>query len=102
MISDRTRYSAPGQSIATYQFPLKATTRSHALRTNNARCRRWMTIVCAAPLAATTSPCASRKAWQIVILAGGWQIAADSRAEVNFFKPMIDNHKQEYERLWIR
>ncbi|MFP1528491.1 beta-galactosidase domain 4-containing protein [Escherichia coli] len=97
----RTRYSEAGHSIATYQFPLKENTAQPVpFAPNNARPLTLEDVVRAAPFAATTSRSPSQRVGNPT----SWQVNGESlltrEPKIDFFKPMIDNHKQEYEGLW--
>lgn len=98
----RTRYSEAGHSIATYQFPLKENTAQPVpFAPNNARPLtleddRLSCTVRGYNFAITFSKMSGKPT--------SWQVNGESlltrEPKINFFKPMIDNHKQEYEGLW--
>ncbi|WP_117090265.1 beta-galactosidase domain 4-containing protein, partial [Klebsiella pneumoniae] len=98
----RTRYSEAGHPIATYQFPLKENTAQPVpFAPNNARPLtleddRLSCTVRGYNFAITFSKMSGKPT--------SWQVNGESlltrEPKINFFKPMIDNHKQEYEGLW--
>ncbi len=98
----RTRYSEAGHSIATYQFPLKENTAQPVpFAPNNARPLtleddRLSCTVRGYNFAITFSKMSGKPT--------SWQVNGESlltrEPKINFFKPMIDNHKQENEGLW--
>ncbi|MCG3099680.1 beta-galactosidase subunit alpha [Enterobacter sp. DRP3] len=100
--NSRTRYSEAGHSIAVYQFPLKARTH-HAAPLVNANATplhleedRLSCTVTGHNFRASFSKVTGKlSAWQVN---GEENITREPK--INFFKPMIDNHKQEYEGLW--
>ncbi|MCR1300683.1 MULTISPECIES: beta-galactosidase subunit alpha [Enterobacter] len=100
--NSRTRYSEAGHSIAVYQFPLKART-NHATPLINTNATplhleedRLSCTVTGHNFRASFSKVTGKlSAWQVN---GEENITREPK--INFFKPMIDNHKQEYEGLW--
>lgn len=100
--NSRTRYSEAGHEIAVYQFPLKART-AHAMPFINANATpllleedRLNCTVTGHNFRASFSKMTGKlSAWQVN---GEDKITREPK--INFFKPMIDNHKQEYEGLW--
>lgn len=100
--NSRTRYSEAGHSIAVYQFPLKART-NHATPLINTNATplhleedRLSCTVTGHNFRANFSKVTGKlSAWQVN---GEENITREPK--INFFKPMIDNHKQEYEGLW--
>lgn len=100
--NSRTRYSEAGHEIAVYQFPLKART-ARATPFINANATpllleedRLNCTVTGHNFRASVSKMTGKlSAWQVD---GVDKITREPK--INFFKPMIDNHKQEYEGLW--
>ncbi|HEO9144134.1 TPA: beta-galactosidase subunit alpha [Enterobacter asburiae] len=100
--NSRTRYSEAGHGIAVYQFPLKART-NHATPLINTNATplhleedRLSCTVTGHNFRASFSKVTGKlSAWQVN---GEENITREPK--INFFKPMIDNHKQEYEGLW--
>lgn len=100
--NSRTRYSAAGHSIAVYQFPLKARTNhtTPLINTNATPLHleedRLSCTVTGHNFRVSFSKVTGKlSAWQVN---GEENITREPK--INFFKPMIDNHKQEYEGLW--
>lgn len=99
--NSRTVYSEANHNIAVYQYQLKANTASSVLNNHNAQ---------------TLSITESRlehviKGHNFTLIFSkvngkltSWTVNNEqliqSEPRLNFFKPMIDNHKQEYEGLW--
>ncbi|MGL5102379.1 MAG: beta-galactosidase subunit alpha [Plesiomonas sp.] len=100
--NSRTLYSAANHEVAVYQFRLKANTAQHPLFINHN----------ATPLHIEESHLAHQilghnfsmtfskvngklTSWQV-----NGQEQIQSAPTLRFFKPMIDNHKQEYQGLW--
>lgn len=100
--NSRTRYCEAGHEIAVYQFPLKART-ARATPFINANATpllleedRLNSTVTGHNFRASVSKMTGKlSAWQVD---GVDKITREPK--INFFKPMIDNHKQEYEGLW--
>ncbi|PSS53039.1 beta-galactosidase subunit alpha [Enterobacter sp. FS01] len=100
--NSRTRYSEAGHEIAVYQFPLNACT-AHATPFINANATpllleedRLSCSVTGHNFRASFSKVTGKLcSWQVN---GEENITREPK--INFFKPMIDNHKQEYEGLW--
>lgn len=100
--NSRTRYSEAGHEIAVYQFPLKART-AHATPFINANATpllleedRLNCTVTGHNFRASFSKMTGKlSTWQVN---GEDKITREPK--INFFKPMIDNHKQEHEGLW--
>jgi len=100
--NSRTRYSEAGHEIAVYQFPLNART-AHATPFINANATpllleedRLSCSVAGHNFRASFSKVTGKLcSWQVN---GEENITREPK--INFFKPMIDNHKQEYEGLW--
>ncbi|MDP2533038.1 beta-galactosidase subunit alpha [Photobacterium damselae subsp. piscicida] len=98
----RTLYSAANHDIAVYQFQLKENTATapvfvnhNATELNVAESRLDYTIT-GHNFALTFSKVNGKlTSWLI----NGEELI-QSEPRLNFFKPMIDNHKQEYEGLW--
>ncbi|TLS76158.1 beta-galactosidase subunit alpha [Photobacterium damselae] len=98
----RTLYSAANHDIAVYQFQLKENTaiapvfvNHNATELNVAESRLDYTIT-GHNFALTFSKVNGKlTSWLI----NGEELI-QSEPRLNFFKPMIDNHKQEYEGLW--
>ncbi|HDS9457439.1 TPA: beta-galactosidase subunit alpha [Enterobacter asburiae] len=100
--NSRTRYSEAGHEIAVYQFPLKART-DHATPFINANATPLLLEEDRLSCSVTGHNFRARfskvtgKLWS-------WQVNGEENLtrepKINFFKPMIDNHKQEYEGLW--
>ena len=98
----RTLYSEAGHPVARYQFPLKASTAALAPFNQPQAC----------PLALENDrlSCTVRGAnFQLTFsrLSGkptAWTVNGEAmltrEPKINFFKPTIDNHKQEFEGLW--
>ena len=100
--NSRTRYSEAGHEIAVYQFLLKARTARALplLNTSAAPLKleedRLSCTVTGHNFRAHFSKVTGKlSAWQVN---GEEHITREPK--INFFKPMIDNHKQEYEGLW--
>jgi len=97
-----TRYSEAGHEIAVYQFLLNART-AHATPFINANATpllleedRLSCSVTGHNFRASFSKVTGKLcSWQVN---GEENITREPK--INFFKPMIDNHKQEYEGLW--
>ncbi|NVH50788.1 beta-galactosidase subunit alpha [Photobacterium damselae subsp. damselae] len=100
--NSRTLYSAANHDIAVYQFLLKENTATapvfvnhNATELNVAESRLDYTIT-GHNFALTFSKVNGKlTSWLI----NGEELI-QSEPRLNFFKPMIDNHKQEYEGLW--
>lgn len=97
-----TRYSQANHEIAVYQFPLQENSLSAALYQNlNAvplirQDNRLEMVISGQDFALTFSKTNGKLvSW----ISHGEEMIATA-PEINFFKPMIDNHKQEYEGLW--
>lgn len=100
--NSRTRYSDAGHSVAMYQFALKP-------RTGNVL---PFTRPTTTPLVVEESQTACLITGQDFCIEfskltgkpGLWHSNGENllatEPKINFFKPMIDNHKQEYEGLW--
>ncbi|KUQ82060.1 MULTISPECIES: beta-galactosidase subunit alpha [Enterobacter cloacae complex] len=100
--NSRTRYSEAGHEIAVYQFPLKARTDQATPFIN----------VNATPLlleedrlsCSVTGHNFRARFSKVTGKLCSWQVNGEENLtrepKINFFKPMIDNHKQEYEGLW--
>ncbi|KAF1369898.1 beta-galactosidase subunit alpha [Yokenella regensburgei] len=98
----RTRYSDANAEIAVYQFPLKARTANAAQWANP---NATPLIVDDKRLECVISGHNFRVVFSRVNgKLTSWQVNGEERItrepKINFFKPMIDNHKQEYEGLW--
>lgn len=100
--NSRTRYSEAGHEIAVYQFPLKACT-AHVTPFSNANAtplrlaedRLNCTVIGHNFRARFSKVTGKLCSW---LVNGEENITREPK--INFFKPMIDNHKQEYEGLW--
>ncbi|MGX5144668.1 beta-galactosidase subunit alpha, partial [Enterobacter hormaechei] len=97
-----TRYSEVGHEIAVYQFPLKGRTARPTpfINTSATPLRleedRLSCTVTGHNFRATFSKVSGKlSAWQV-----NGEEYLTREPKINFFKPMIDNHKQEYEGLW--
>ncbi|MFW0764479.1 beta-galactosidase subunit alpha [Trabulsiella odontotermitis] len=98
----RTRYSEAGHEIAIYQFPLKARTACNAPWVHPAATplklddQRLECVITGHNFRLVFS----RVTGKLI----SWQVNGEERItrepKITFFKPMIDNHKQEYEGLW--
>lgn len=100
--NSRTRYSEAGHEIAVYQFLLKARTARTLplLNTSAAPLKleedRLSCTVTGHNFRAHFSKVTGKlSAWQV-----NDEEHITREPKINFFKPMIDNHKQEYEGLW--
>lgn len=98
----RTLYSEANHEIAVYQFQLKDNTATlPALVNNNVQPlvleeSRLEHVITGHNFALTFSKVNGKlTSWRV----NGEEII-QSEPRLNFFKPMIDNHKQEYEGLW--
>lgn len=98
----RTLYSEANHDIAVYQFQLKENTASEAeFVSHNAQAlvtteSRLEHVIEGHNFALTFSKVNGKlTSWRV----NGEELI-QSEARLNFFKPMIDNHKQEYEGLW--
>ncbi|MGR5066626.1 beta-galactosidase subunit alpha [Photobacterium sp. DNB22_13_2] len=98
----RTLYSEANHEIAVYQYQLKENTASEAkFTTNNATPlvveeSRLNTLISGNNFALNFSKINGKLTSWIV---NGKELIK-SEPKLNFFKPMIDNHKQEHEGLW--
>lgn len=97
-----TRYSEVGHEIAVYQFPLKGRTARPTpfINTSATPLRleedRLSCTVTGHNFRASFSKVSGKlSAWQV-----NGEEYLTREPKINFFKPMIDNHKQEYEGLW--
>jgi len=100
--NSRTRYSEAGHEIAVYQFPLKART-AHATPFINVNATPL--LLEEDRLSCSVSGHNFRARFSKVTgKLCSWQVNGEENLtrepKINFFKPMIDNHKQEYEGLW--
>ncbi|HDR2470630.1 TPA: beta-galactosidase subunit alpha [Enterobacter soli] len=100
--NSRTLYSEAGHEIATYQFPLKARTASatpfidrNATPLKLEEDRLSCTVTGHNFRVSFSKLTGKLSAWQVN---GEEKLTRDPK--INFFKPMIDNHKQEFEGLW--
>ncbi|MFH5069006.1 beta-galactosidase subunit alpha [Enterobacter cloacae complex sp. 2024EL-00215] len=100
--NSRTRYSEAGHNIAVYQFPLKART-AHAtplINTNATPLKREEDRLSYTVTGHNFRAIFSKVTGKLSV----WQVNGEEKItrepKINFFKPMIDNHKQEYEGLW--
>lgn len=98
----RTLYSEANHDIAVYQFQLKENTASEAeFVSHNAQAlvtteSRLEHVIEGHNFALTFSKVNGKlTSWRV----NGEELI-QSEPRLNFFKPMIDNHKQEYEGLW--
>ncbi|UQA50363.1 beta-galactosidase subunit alpha [Vibrio sp. ED002] len=98
----RTLYSEANHDIAVYQFQLKENTTSEAeFVSHNAQAlvtteSRLEHVIEGHNFALTFSKVNGKlTSWRV----NGEELI-QSEPRLNFFKPMIDNHKQEYEGLW--
>ncbi|MGK3225138.1 beta-galactosidase subunit alpha [Enterobacter soli] len=98
----RTLYSEAGHEIATYQFPLKARTANatpfidrNATPLKFEEDRLSCTVTGHNFRVSFSKLTGKLSAWQVN---GEEKLTRDPK--INFFKPMIDNHKQEFEGLW--
>ncbi|WP_152081796.1 beta-galactosidase subunit alpha [Enterobacter oligotrophicus] len=100
--NSRTLYSEAGHEIAVYQFPLKART---ARVTPYCNANATPLSLDDDRLSCTLSGHNFRVRFSKVTgKLCSWQVNGEEKItrepKINFFKPMIDNHKQEYEGLW--
>ncbi|EIX9102187.1 beta-galactosidase subunit alpha [Klebsiella pneumoniae] len=98
----RTPYSEANHDIAVYQFPLKARTAARTPLLNASATplqivdERLSYTICGHNFRVVFSKVSGKLSeWQVNSVD---QITREPK--INFFKPMIDNHKQEYEGLW--
>ncbi|EJF31778.1 MULTISPECIES: beta-galactosidase subunit alpha [Enterobacteriaceae] len=98
----RTLYSEANHPIAVYQFPLKASTLAKVPHCNTSATPlqivddRLSYRVIGHNFQAVFSKVSGKlTAW---LVNGVEQVTREPK--INFFKPMIDNHKQEFEGLW--
>lgn len=100
--NSRTRYSEAGHEIAVYQFPLKART-DHATPFINANATPLLLEEDRLSCSVTGHNFRARFS-KVTGKLCSWQVNGEENLtrepKINFFKPMIDNHKQEYEGLW--
>ena len=100
--NSRTRYSEAGHEIAVYQFPLKART-AHATQFDNANATPLQLEEDRLSCSVTGHNFRARFS-KVTGKLCSWQVNGEENItrepKINFFKPMIDNHKQEYEGLW--
>lgn len=100
--NSRTRYSEAGHEIAVYQFPLKART-AHATPFINANATPLLLEEDRLSCSVTGHNFRARFS-KVTGKLCSWQVNGEENLtrepKINFFKPMIDNHKQEYEGLW--
>ncbi|KLP56392.1 beta-D-galactosidase [Enterobacter genomosp. O] len=100
--NSRTRYSEAGHEIAVYQFPLKART-DHATPFINANATPLLLEEGRLSCSVTGHNFHARFS-KVTGKLCSWQVNGEENLtrepKINFFKPMIDNHKQEYEGLW--
>ncbi|WEM45034.1 beta-galactosidase subunit alpha (plasmid) [Photobacterium sp. DA100] len=98
----RTLYSAANHEIAVYQYPLKENTATEARFVNHNATplmveeSRLNTVISGNNFALTFSKINGKLTSWVV---NGEELIK-SEPKLNFFKPMIDNHKQEHEGLW--
>lgn len=98
----RTLYSAANHEIAVYQYPIKANTATATTYSNanatplNIEESRLGYLIQGHNFAINVSKVNGKlTSW----LVNGEELIK-SEPKLNFFKPMIDNHKQEHEGLW--
>ncbi|MBS3048049.1 beta-galactosidase subunit alpha [Enterobacter mori] len=100
--NSRTRYSEAGHEIAVYQFPLKART-AHATPFINTNATPLLLEEDRLNCTVTGHNFRARIS-KVTGKLCSWQVNGEENItrepKINFFKPMIDNHKQEYEGLW--
>lgn len=100
--NSRTRYSEAGHEIAVYQFPLKART-DHATPFINANATPLLLEEDRLSCSVSGHNFHARFS-KVTGKLCSWQVNGEENLtrepKINFFKPMIDNHKQEYEGLW--
>jgi evolved beta-galactosidase subunit alpha len=100
--NSRTRYSEAGHEIAVYQFPLKART-DYATPFINANATPLLLEEDRLSCSVTGHNFHARFS-KVTGKLCSWQVNGEENLtrepKINFFKPMIDNHKQEYEGLW--
>ncbi|KHT64245.1 beta-D-galactosidase [Photobacterium gaetbulicola] len=98
----RTLYSAANHEIAVYQYPLKESTANEVRFVNHNATplmveeSRLSTVISGNNFALTFSKINGKLTSWVV---NGEELIK-SEPKLNFFKPMIDNHKQEHEGLW--
>src|SRR5690606_7494478 len=97
-----TRYSEFGHEIAAYQFPLKGrTARPTPFINTSATPRRLEADRLSCTLTGHNFRASfSKVAGKLSASQVNGEEYLTREPKINFFKPMIDNHKQEYEGLW--
>ncbi|MGC6098962.1 beta-galactosidase subunit alpha [Enterobacter quasiroggenkampii] len=100
--NSRTRYSEAGHEIAVYQFPLKART-AHATPFINPNATPLLLDEDRLNCTVTGHNFRARFS-KVTGKLCSWQVNGEENLtrepKINFFKPTIDNHRQEYEGLW--
>ena len=98
----RTLYSAANHEIAIYQYPIKGNTQTVPVFFNNnaielnIKENRLDYLITGHNFTLNFSKVNGKlTSWQV-----NGQELIKSEPKLNFFKPMIDNHKQEYEGFW--
>lgn len=98
----RTRYSEPNHPVAVYQFPLKASTAPRKTLCQPAQTELQVTHnhLTVEITGQHFALCFSKLNGKLTSWIVNEEQLIAAEPKLHFFKPMIDNHKQEYEGLW--